>query len=353
MLLPRYVAVGSHEVEYRQLGSSGVRVSRVCLGTMMFGGVTSEADSIRIIDKAIDAGVNFIDTANIYNKGESEKVVGKAIREKRSQVVLATKATSKMGEGPNESGSSRFHLLNELEASLKRLNTDHIDLWYLHQPDPRTPLEESLRAMDDAARQGKIRYAGCSNYWAWQIVEGLGISERRGYLPFVCAQPLYNIVNRDIEKEVLPACAKHGVGVVSYSPLARGVLTGKYLPGQEFPADSRGARNDPRMMQTELRNESFEIAQQLKQWTDRKGIPLSQFAIAWVLANPNITSVILGPRTMEQWEDNIQALQVKVYADDEAFVNSLVPPGEHSQRGYQDPAYPITGRPVAIAQSRS
>lgn len=334
-------------MEYRQLGCSGVRVSRFCLGTMMFGGVTNEADSARIIDRAVDVGINFVDTANIYNKGESERVVGRAIKDKRSQIVLATKATSKMGDGPNESGSSRFHLLNELEASLKRLGTDYIDLWYLHAPDPRTPLEESLRAMDDAARQGKVRYVGCSNYWAWQVVEGLGISDKKGYLPFACVQPLYNIVNRDIEKELLPACAKHGVGAVSYSPLARGVLTGKYLPGKDFPADSRGARNDPRMMQTELRPESYEVAQQLLKIAEKHNCPLSQLAIAWVLANPLITSVILGPRTLEQFEDNLKAADVQLTAEDEQRIDELVPPGTHTQREYQDPAYPITGRPTA------
>lgn len=331
-------------MEYRQLGSSGVRVSRICLGTMMFGGATGEADAATIIEQAFDAGINFVDTANIYAKGESERIVGRAIRGRRPHVVLATKASAKVGEGPNERGSSRFHLANELEASLRRLQTDYIDIWYLHQPDPLTPLEESLRTIDDAVRQGKVRYAGCSNYWAWQMVEGLGTAARRGYVPFACAQPLYNICNRDIERELLPACARHGVGVVSYSPLARGVLTGKYQPGAEYPADSRAARNDPRLLQTELREESLLIAERLRALADRHGRPLSQFAIAWVLDNPLVTSVILGPRTLEQFHDNLQALEVRLTEEDEAEIDALVPPGEHTQRGYQDPAYPVTGR---------
>ena len=338
-------------MEYVQLGKSGVRVSRICLGTMMFGGPADEADSLALMERAFDAGVNFVDTANIYVKGESERIVGKGIAKRRDQVVLATKATSKMGDGPNQSGSSRFHLMNELEASLKRLATDYIDIWYLHQPDPRTPLEESLRTIDDAARMGKIRYAACSNFWAWQLAEGLGISDRRGYLPFVCTQPLYNIVNRDIEKEVLPLCARHGVGVVSYSPLARGVLTGKYKPEATFPSDSRGARNDLRMMQTELRESSFRVAQELLPLAKRHGKTLSQFAVAWALANPLISSVILGPRTMAQFEDNLSAQQLKLTPEDEAAVDKLVAPGEHTGRGYQDPAYPITGRPVTRAGS--
>lgn len=334
-------------MEYRQLGKTGVRVSRLCLGTMMFGGATSEADSIAIIDRAIELGINFLDTANVYAQGESERVVGKAIREKRHQIVLATKASSKMGEGPNERGGSRFHLLNELEASLQRLRTDYIDLWYLHVPDAATPLEESLRAMDDAARQGKVRYIGCSNYWAWQVAEGVGISERKGYLPFACCQPLYNICNRDIERELLPACAKLGVGVASYSPLARGVLTGKYHSTDDFPSESRAARKDKRLLQTELRDESLQIARQLAAIAQRHDRPLSQLAIAWVLANPLITSVILGPRTMEQFEDNAAALDFVLAPHDESDIDRLVPPGEHSQKGYVDPAYPLTGRPVA------
>jgi aryl-alcohol dehydrogenase (NADP+) len=334
-------------MEYRQLGSSGVKVSRICLGTMMFGGATSEADAGSIIAHAFDAGINFLDTANIYAKGESERIVGRAIRGRRQQVVLATKASAKTGEGPNERGSSRFHLMNELENSLRRLQSDYIDIWYLHQPDASTPLEESLRTIDDAVRQGKVRYAGCSNYWAWQLVEGLGIADRRGYVPFACVQPLYNICNRDVERELLPACARHGVGVVSYSPLARGVLTGKYQKDVAFPADSRAARNDPRLLQTELREESLLLAERLRAIADRHGRPLSQFAIAWVLANTLVTSVILGPRTLEQFQDNVQALEVRLTADDEAEIDALVPPGEHTQRGYQDPAYPITGRLVA------
>lgn len=333
-------------MEYRRLGNSGLSVSRVCLGTMMFGGATSQADAWAIIEAAFERGVNFLDTANIYAKGESERIVGQAIRTGRQAVVLATKATAKVGPGPNEFGSGRFHLLNELDNSLRRLGTDYIDLWYLHQPDPATPLEESLRAIDDAVRWGKVRYAGCSNYWAWQMVEGLGISERRGWTRFTATQPLYNIANRDIERELLPACARHGVGVVSYSPLARGVLTGKYDAGTSYPEGSRAARNDPRIQQTELRPESFEVAQRLDAIARRHARPLSQLAVAWVLANPLVTSVILGPRTLEQFLDNLAGIDISLSEADEAEIDRLVPPGEHTQRGYQDPQYPITGRPI-------
>ncbi len=199
-------------MEYRSLGRSGLKVSPLCLGAMMFGGPTVEMESIRIIHRALDEGINFIDTANVYNNGESERVVGKAIHDRRDAVVLATKGRGAMGEGPNDSGASRYHIMNAVEASLKRLNTDRIDVYFIHSPDYTTPIEESLRALDDCVRQGKVRYVACSNFYAWQVMEGLAVSERMNLEKFVCVQPLYNIVNRDIEVELLPLCQKHGIG---------------------------------------------------------------------------------------------------------------------------------------------
>ncbi len=331
-------------MRYRNLGQAGVRVSSLCLGTMMFGGPTSDADSIRIIHRAIDDGVNFIDSANVYTKGESERIVGNAVRDRRDKVVLATKVRVAVGQGPNDAGCSRYHILREVENSLKRLGLDHIDLYYLHQYDYTTPLEESLRAMDDLVRQGKVRYIGCSNYYAYQVVEGLWLADRRGWERFVCVQPLYNMVNRDAEVELFPMCRAYGIGAVAYSPLARGVLTGKYKPGLEFPDGSRAARKDKRIQETELRDESFVVAQKLAARAAEKGVPLSQFALAWTLANPILTSAIIGPRTLEQYEDNLRSLECQVTADDEAFVNSLIPPGEHTGKGYNDPNYPVRGR---------
>jgi len=313
----------------------------------MFGGATDEAESIRIIHRALDAGINFVDTANMYNAGESEVVTGKALRDRRDRVVLATKVKNPMGEGPNDQGLSRPHILRECEASLRRLNTDYIDLYYLHAPDLTTPLEESLRAMDDLVRQGKVRYVACSNYYAYQVAQLLGLAEARRLERVVCVQPLYNIVNRDIEVELLPLCQEEGLGVVAYSPLARGVLTGKYQPGQPPPEGSRAARGDRRIHQTELREESFEVAQRLRALADGHGCPLSQYALAWVLANPILTSAIVGPRTMEQLEDNLPALDVKLTAEDERAVDELVPPGWHTGRGFHDPNYPVRGRPSA------
>ncbi len=332
-------------MHYRLLGRTGVRVSPLCLGTMMFGNQTSEADSIAIIDKALSQGINFVDTADMYVAGESERVVGKALAGRRQQVVLATKGRSKMGEGPNDWGASRLHLRQALDASLSRLATDCVDLYYVHTPDYNTPIDETLRFLDDAVRQGKILYTACSNFRAWRVCEALWTSDKLGLAPFAAVQPLYNLVNRDVEVELLPLCQARQLGVVSYSPLARGILTAKYKPGEKFPAGSRAARDDKRLKEAELRGESLEISQRLAAHCQAKGVAPSQFALAWCLANPIITSIILGPRTMEQFDDNLAALGVAITAEDEAFVDSLVPPGEHSGKGFQDPAYPVLGRP--------
>lgn len=331
-------------MEYRTLGRAGVKVSPLCLGTMMFGGPTNERDSIRIIHKALDAGINFMDTANVYNDGESERVIAKAVRENREKWVIATKVHGSMGEDVNAAGSHRFNIMSAVEASLKRLNTDRIDVYYLHRWDVSTRIVESLRALDDCVRQGKVRYIACSNFEAWRVCEALWTSEKYGLEEFACVQPLYNIVNRDPEVELLPFCEKYGVGVVPYSPLARGVLSGKYLPGEDPPKGSRAARKDRRILQTELREESYEVAQKLVPLAEAHGKTLTQFSLAWVLANPVITSLIIGPRTMEQLEDNLGCLDFTISESDETAIDELVPPGEHTGKGYNDPAYPVLGR---------
>lgn len=331
-------------MRYRPLGRTGVQVSELCLGTMMFGGPTSEADSHEIMQRAFDAGVNFVDTADMYSTGRSEEVVGKGLKGQRDRIILATKACNAMGPDRNQQGLSRRWLMQAVEGSLRRLQTDYIDLFYLHRPDDSVPWEEPLKTLDDLVRQGKVRYTAVSNHRAWKVCEGLWTSDKHGWDRFACVQPLYNLVNRDIEVELLPLCQSQNLGVVSYSPLARGILTGKYRLGEPFPEGSRAARNDKRMQEAELRDASLEVAGRLDDYCQKKGCATSAFALAWCLANPILTSVICGPRTLSQFEDNLHGLEVTITAEDEAFVNQLVPPGEHTGRGFPDPAYPVTGR---------
>lgn len=333
-------------MEYRPLGRSGLKVSPLCLGTMMFGGATDEPTSARIIDKARDAGINFIDTADMYSTGVSEQVVGRAIAARRDHWVLATKLANQFGDGPNRGGLSRRWVMQAADASLKRLGTDWIDIYYLHKEDHTTPLDETVRAIGDLMRAGKIRYFGVSNYRAWRVAEICNICDRLGIDRPIVSQPYYNAMNRMPEVEHLPACGFYGLGVVPYSPLARGVLTGKYAPDAAPDKDSRAGRADKRMLQTEWRPESLQLAQQIRAHAEAKGITAGQFAVAWVLNNALVTSVIAGPRTEAQWDDYVRALDVTFTAADEALIDSLVVTGHPSTPGYNDPAYPIEGRPV-------
>ena len=334
-------------MEYRNLGNAGVKVSRLCLGTMMFGGATNEQDSIGIIHRAMDDGINFIDSANVYNDGEAERILGKAVRGRRDSVVIATKVFGARGDGPNDEGNSRIHILNEVENSLRRLGTDYIDIYMLHRRDYDTPLEESLEALNDLIRQGKVRYAGCSNFYGYELAKALWISDRNRLARMAVVQPLYNIVNRDAELELLPCCREHGVGAMVYSPLARGVLAGKYLPGRPPPEGSRADRKDPRMMVTEVREESYEVAQRLVPLAGAHDVTLTQFSLSWVLANPIVTSAIVGPRTMGQYEDNLGCLGWDISQEALDEIDALVPPGEHTGWGFNDPQYPVRGRPKA------
>lgn len=331
-------------MKYRKLGRSGLDVSVVCLGTMMFGGATDEATSARIIGSAHAAGVNFIDTADVYGDGASEEIVGRAIKAARHDWILATKAGNAMGKGRNRRGLSRVWLMQACEDSLRRLGVDHIDIYYLHREDHGAPLDETVMAIADLVRAGKIRHFGVSNFRAWRVAEICNICDRLGIGRPVVSQPYYNAMNRMPEVEHLPACGYFGLGVVPYSPLARGVLTGKYDPGKPPAEGTRAARNDTRIMQTEWRPESLEIAQEIKRYCDAKGAKASHFALGWVLNNAFITSVIGGPRTEEQWDDYIAALDYRFTAQDEALVDRLVPAGHPSTPGYTDPAYPLEGR---------
>jgi aryl-alcohol dehydrogenase-like predicted oxidoreductase len=338
-------------MEYRNLGRSGLRVSPLCLGAMMFGGATDEATSARIVDRARNEGINFIDTADAYNGGRSEEVVGRAIREHRAHWVLATKLANAVGPGPNDGGLSRRHCQLAAEDSLGRLGVDVIDILYLHKEDHATPLGETVRAMADLIRAGKIRYYGVSNYRSWRIAEICRLSDEAGIDRPVVSQPYYNMLNRMPETEQLPACAYFGLGVAPYSPLARGVLTGKYPTQAPPPDDSRAGRADKRMMETEWRPESLAIAQVIRRHAQARGITAGQFAVAWVLNNGIVTAPVAGPRTEAQWEDYVGALNYRFTAEDEALVDSLVTPGHPSTPGYNDPAYPLEGRiPLTVSQ---
>jgi aryl-alcohol dehydrogenase-like predicted oxidoreductase len=335
-------------MKYRKLGRSGLKVSPLCLGTMMFGGPTDEAASARIIARARDVGINFIDTADAYNDGGSEEIVGRAIKPERDRWVLATKMCNPMGAGPNQRGLSRSWMFQACDASLARLGADWIDIMYLHREDHDTPLEETVMAMADLVRAGKIRYFGISNYRSWRLALICNLCDRLGIDRPVVSQPYYNAMNRMPEVEHLPACGHYGLGVVPYSPLARGVLTGKYDPDTPPPEGTRGGRQDMRMMQTEWRRESLTIAQEIKRHAEAKGITPVQFAFAWVLNNQLVTAPIAGPRTLEQFEGYLPALEHRFGADDEELIDTLVAPGHPSTPGYNDPAYPIEGRPTWI-----
>jgi aryl-alcohol dehydrogenase (NADP+) len=329
---------------YRSLGASGLKVSPLWLGTMMFGDQTAEVEATAIVDAAREAGINAIDTADVYAKGESERMVGRLIRADRSRWVLATKVANPMGEAPNDRGLSRRWITRAVESSLQRLGTDWIDLYYMHRDDETTPVEETLATMARLIEAGKILHYGVSNFRAWRIARLVETSRKMGIPPPVACQPPYSAVTRGIEVEILPACAHYGLGAVTYSPLARGVLTGKYGPDTQPSADSRAARADRRLMQTEWRPESITLAQALGERARARGVGAAQLAIAWVLNNRLVNGVISGPRTLAQWRDYVAALSVEISAEDERWVDDRVPPGHASTFGYTDPIYPVKGR---------
>ncbi|WP_312527310.1 aldo/keto reductase [Comamonas sp.] len=334
---------------YRYLGRSGLKVSRLALGTMMFGGPTDEQTAHAIIATAKSQGINFIDTADVYQKGVTEQVVGRALAKDRHDWVLATKFGNPLGEGPNRRGTSRKWIIESVDNSLRRLGTDYIDLLYFHRADFDAPLGEAVRAIGDLVRAGKLRYLGLSNFRGWRIAEVAHLADAEGIDRPIASQPLYNVVNRTAEAEQLPAAAAYGLGVVSYSPLARGVLTAKYPSVEAAEPGSRAARLDKRMLETEWRPESIDIAAEIKRHTDERGISPVDFALAWVLNNRLVTAAIAGPRTPEQWDGYIRALDYQFTADDEALVNRLVAAGHPSTLGFTDPGHPVEGRVPYVA----
>jgi len=330
----------------RRLGTSNLRVSRLCLGTMMFGDATAIDEAARIVASARDHGLNFIDTADVYGKGASETMVGELLRGQRHDWVLASKIGNAFGSAPNQSHYSRRWLMQGVEGSLKRLETDYLDILYLHRDFHEENLEEAVRALGDLISAGKIRGFGLSNFRGWRIAEVVHLCRQLNVPQPVVCQPYYNLLNRGPEVEILPACHGYGLGVVPYSPIARGVLTGKYAPGQAPAEGTRAGRGDARIMATEFREESLQIAANLVEHAKSRSVLPGHFATAWVLANPIVTSVIAGPRTLAQMEDYYAALDVTITPEDEALMDSWVTPGHPSTPGFNDPSYPFFGRPV-------
>jgi aryl-alcohol dehydrogenase-like predicted oxidoreductase len=324
-------------MEYRLLGRTGVKVSPLTLGCMMFGRRTEPEDAYAIIDRALDAGINFLDTANVYGRGRSEEITGEALRRNghRARVVLATKVHGTMDDDdPNEQGTSRRHIIEQCEASLRRLQTDWIDLYQLHRPRPEIAIDETLRALDDLVRAGKVRYLGTSTFAAWQVVEALWAAKELGLNRFVCEQPPYNLLDRRVERELLPMCRTYGIATIPWSPLAGGLLTGKYRRGEPPPEGTRYSSGDVRQARR-MAERVFDVTEGLEPLAREKRVTLSQLALAWVLQQPGVTAPIIGPRTMEQLEDNLGALGVELDADDLKRLDALVPPGTHVSPFYE------------------
>jgi aryl-alcohol dehydrogenase-like predicted oxidoreductase len=337
-------------MQYRALGKTGIKVTPYCLGAMMFGGIANadHDDCIRIIHKALDFGINFVDTADRYSNGESEEIVGKALKGRRDNIILATKVHGPMGADPNQQGNSRRWIVQAVEASLRRLQTDTIDLYQIHRPSPDTDIEETLSVFTDLMRAGKVRAIGSSTFPAAEIVEAQWVSERRGLARFRTEQPPYSILDRGIEREVLPACERYGIGVTVWSPLSKGLLTGRYRKGQPSP-DSLRVRYFPKQM-SDAR--SLDAVEQLIPLAEEAGLSLTHMAMAFVMAHPGVTSAILGPRTMQQLDDLLAGAEIRLSDDLLDRIDQIVPPGIDvglNEANYQPPAIKQAGlrrRPI-------
>ena len=337
-------------MEYRTLGTTGMRVSALCLGAMMFGewGNTDRDECLRMVDRALDGGINVVDTADVYSDGQSEEIVGEALQGRRDRVVLATKVHGEMGDDPNERGNSRRWIVQEVENSLRRLRTDHIDLYQIHRPDPSTAIEETLSALTDLVHQGKIRHFGSSTFPAFQIVEARWAAERRGFERFASEQPPYSIFVRHAEADVLPVAQKYGIGVIVWSPLAGGWLTGKYRRGEDAPRDSRAVRfterGSPvaRRFDTSLpgNQRKLDLVEGLTKVAADAGVPMASMAVAFTLAHPAVTAAIIGPRTPQQLEDALATADLRLDPGTLDAIDALVPPGttvEDFDRGWTPP----------------
>ncbi|MCB8945613.1 MAG: aldo/keto reductase [Ardenticatenaceae bacterium] len=309
-------------MEYRQLGNSGVRVSVIGLGTNQFGGPVDQEGVNRVIAAAIDLGINFIDTADVYQNGRSEEALGKALNGRWREVVLATKVFNSTGNGPNDWGTSRYHMINGLEDSLRRLQTDHIDLYQMHRWDDTTPAEEMMRTLDDFVASGKVRYIGASAYASWQLAKCNLLAEFRGWSSFVTVQSHYHMLERDVENEVLPYCAAHNVGFIPYFPLAGGFLTGKYKRGEGAPAGSRGERSP--YVQKYMTDANYDVVETLSAWAQERGHTMNELAHAWLLAQPQVCSVISGLTKLEHLEANAKAGEWLLTKEEAAEVTAVL-----------------------------
>jgi aryl-alcohol dehydrogenase-like predicted oxidoreductase len=315
-------------MEYRSLGRTGVMVTPLCLGAMNFGGPTNEQDSIAIINRALEGGMNFIDTANVYNAGKSEVIVGKALKENglRDEIVLATKVHGKMGEGPNEKGNSRYHIIKACEDSLRRLQTDHIDLYQLHRPSLTLPQDETLRAFDDLVKSGKVRYIGCSTHPAWMVMEALATSQQYHLARYISEQPPYNLLDRRIENELVPLVQRYGMALLPWSPLAGGILAGRYPLGSEIPEGSRAARAG-QTFRDRVTRKGREVAAKVGEMARERNMTITQLALLWVKDQPAVTAPIIGPRTMAHVEDALPLLNMRLNEADRPLFDELVYPG--------------------------
>lgn len=315
-------------MQYRPLGRTGVMVSPLCLGAMNFGGPTPEDESIAILNRALDAGINFIDTANTYNAGESERIVGKALAHngKRDQIVLATKVHNPQSENINDRGGSRYHILKACEDSLRRLQTDHIDLYQLHRPQAHIPVDETLRAFDDLVHAGKVLYIGASNHAAWMVMEALSTSERYGLARYISEQPPYNLLDRRVENELIPLAQRYNLAILPWSPLAGGILAKRYAASGLFPEGSRASR-PLKHFQARVTDLGIAVAEAVSRMADERGVTNAQLALLWLKDQPGVTAPIMGPRTLQQLEDFIPVMDMQLNAADRPLFDALVHPG--------------------------
>jgi aryl-alcohol dehydrogenase-like predicted oxidoreductase len=316
-------------MEYRRLGRSGLKISPLVLGTLNFGTPTPKEEAFQIIDRAIGVGINLIDSADVYAEGESERIIGEALARngKRKEVFITSKVFMKTGPGPNDGGNSRHHILESCDASLRRLKTDYIDIYFLHRTDFDIPQEESLQALDLLVKQGKVRYLGCSTHPAWRVVEALSISDQNHYSKFICEQPPYNLLDRRIENEIIPMCRAYDLGLLTWSPLAQGMLAGRYKDSFNLPDGSRGTLRP--VYAERITQKGIEVSLRLAERAKGKGFTVAQLAVAWVLAQPGITGAIIGPRTLEQLENLIPSADIRFDESDLRLCDELVPPGTH------------------------